>query len=70
MPALTRVFGAATAGYGAAIAAAPRLLARAASDTADAVVFGTSLPDRSARTKAVAGAATWTALCAATAFSH
>ncbi|MFF1611570.1 hypothetical protein ACFVYA_27615 [Amycolatopsis sp. NPDC058278] len=43
------------------------LAARVASDAADAVVFGTTLPDRSARTKVAAFAATWAALCAVSA---
>ena len=43
------------------------LAARVASDAADAVVFGTGLPDRSARTKVAAFAAGWAALCAASA---
>ncbi|MET8849915.1 hypothetical protein [Amycolatopsis sp. NPDC004625] len=40
------------------------LAARVASDAADALVFGTGLPDRSARTKVAAFAAGWAALCA------
>jgi hypothetical protein len=43
------------------------LAARVASDAADALVFGTTLPDRSARKKVAAFAATWAALCAASA---
>ncbi|MEV6643819.1 hypothetical protein [Amycolatopsis sp. NPDC051371] len=43
------------------------LAARVASDAADALIFGTTLPDRSARTKVAAFAATWAALCAASA---
>jgi hypothetical protein len=43
------------------------LAARVASDAADAVVFGTTLPDRSARRKVAAFAVTWAALCAASA---
>jgi hypothetical protein len=114
MPALTRVLGAATAAYSAAIIAAPKVLAkpcglttptggvtagvrtliggigardaviglamvfappgrplqlavtaRVASDAADALIFGTTLPDRSARTKVAAFAAGWAVLCAA-----
>jgi hypothetical protein len=44
------------------------LAARVVSDAADAVVFGTSLPDRSARRKVAAFAAAWATLCAASAF--
>ncbi|WP_410567244.1 hypothetical protein [Amycolatopsis sp. cmx-4-61] len=43
------------------------LAARVASDTADALVFGTGLPDRSARKKVAVFAAGWAALCAASA---
>ncbi|MDQ7810913.1 hypothetical protein Q5425_44930 [Amycolatopsis sp. A133] len=43
------------------------LAARVASDTADALVFGTGLPDRSARKKVAVFAAAWAALCAASA---
>ncbi|MEV4057051.1 hypothetical protein AB0J55_38095 [Amycolatopsis sp. NPDC049688] len=43
--------------------------ARVASDAADAVVFGTGLPDRSARKKVAAFAVTWAALCAASALA-
>ncbi|GHG02319.1 MULTISPECIES: hypothetical protein [Amycolatopsis] len=45
------------------------LAARVASDAADAVVFGTNLPDRAARTKVAAFAATWATLCAASALA-
>ncbi|WP_410672194.1 hypothetical protein [Amycolatopsis sp. cmx-4-68] len=43
------------------------LAARVASDAADALVFGTTLPDRSARAKVAAFAAGWAVLCAASA---
>ncbi|WP_086849094.1 hypothetical protein [Amycolatopsis kentuckyensis] len=43
------------------------LAARVVSGAADAVVFGTGLPDRSARPKVAAFAAGWAALCAASA---
>lgn len=43
------------------------LAARVASDAADALVFGTGLPDRSARKKVAVFAAAWAALCAASA---
>ncbi|MFJ7217592.1 hypothetical protein [Amycolatopsis sp. NPDC098790] len=66
--------GARDAAIGLAMVLAPvgkplqvALAARVASDAADAVVFGTSLPDRSARKKVAAFATTWAALCAASA---
>jgi hypothetical protein len=43
------------------------LAARVASDASDALVFGTGLPDRSARRKVAAFALAWAALCAASA---
>ncbi|WP_410608178.1 hypothetical protein [Amycolatopsis sp. lyj-109] len=43
------------------------LAARVASDTADALVFGNGLPDRSARRKVAIFAVAWAALCAASA---
>ncbi|KDN22603.1 hypothetical protein [Amycolatopsis rifamycinica] len=43
------------------------LAARVASDAADALVFGTGLPERSARKKVAVFAAAWAALCAASA---
>ncbi|MBE8523004.1 hypothetical protein ILP97_36875 [Amycolatopsis sp. H6(2020)] len=69
--------GARDAAIGLAMLFAPKgkplqvaLAARVASDAADAVVFGTSLPDRSARTKVAAFAAGWAALCAASALAR
>ncbi|MEU0530785.1 hypothetical protein [Amycolatopsis tolypomycina] len=66
--------GARDAAIGLAMVFAPEgrplrvaLAARVASDAADAVVFGTGLPDRSARAKVAAFAAGWAALCAASA---
>ncbi|MGW5740591.1 hypothetical protein [Amycolatopsis sp. NPDC003861] len=41
------------------------LAARVASDTADALIFGTGLPDRSARKKVAVFALAWAAVCAA-----
>ncbi|WP_410590405.1 hypothetical protein [Amycolatopsis sp. lyj-23] len=46
------------------------LAARVASDAADALVFGTGLPDRSARPKVAAFALTWAALCAASSLAR
>jgi hypothetical protein len=118
MPALTRVLGAVTAAYSAAIIVKPRLLAapcgltaaagevppqirvligaigardtaigvamvcaptgpalkaavaaRVTSDTADAVLFGTQLPERSARAQIAAFATGWAVLCAVSAFA-
>jgi hypothetical protein len=43
------------------------LAARVASDAADALVFGLTLPDRAARKKVAAFATGWAALCAASA---
>ncbi|RSD20868.1 hypothetical protein [Amycolatopsis eburnea] len=43
------------------------LAARVASDAADALVFGTTLPDRTARKKVAAFAVAWAALCAVSA---
>ena len=66
--------GARDAAIGLAMLLAPEgkplqvaLAARVASDAADAIVFGTTLPDRSARKKVAAFAAGWAALCAASA---
>lgn len=71
---LTAGIGARDAAIGLAMVFAPAgkplrvaLAARVASDAADAVVFGTNLPDRSARRKVAAFATTWAALCAASA---
>ncbi|MGK3207920.1 hypothetical protein [Amycolatopsis sp. MEPSY49] len=71
---LTAGIGARDAAIGLAMVFAPvgkplqvALAARVASDAADAVVFGMNLPDRSARKKVAAFAATWAALCAASA---
>lgn len=46
------------------------LAARVASDAADALIFGTTLPDRSARAKVAAFATAWATLCAASALSR
>ncbi|WP_290055532.1 hypothetical protein [Amycolatopsis solani] len=43
------------------------LAARVASDAADALVFGTTLPDRTARKKVAAFAVAWASLCAVSA---
>lgn len=71
---LTAGIGARDAAIGLAMVFAPAgkplrtaLAARVASDAADAVVFGTGLPDRSARKKVAAFATAWAALCAASA---
>ncbi|CCH32362.1 hypothetical protein ABZ816_24495 [Actinosynnema sp. NPDC047251] len=42
--------------------------ARVASDLADALVFGLTLPDRAARPKVAAFAVTWAVACAVSAF--
>ncbi|MCX2952778.1 hypothetical protein [Lentzea sp. NEAU-D7] len=118
MPALTRVLGAATAAYSAAIIVWPKVLAspcglttatgkvrpeirvligaigardtaigvamvcapkgpalkaalaaRVTADAADAVLFGTQLPERKARAKVAAFATGWAVLCALSAFA-
>ncbi|MFI5611888.1 hypothetical protein [Amycolatopsis sp. NPDC051903] len=74
---LIAAIGARDTAIGLAMALAPAgaplrtaVSARVASDTADAVVFGLGLPDRSARPKVVAAALGWAALCAVSAFTR
>ncbi|MEO6881183.1 MAG: hypothetical protein ABI181_09610 [Mycobacteriaceae bacterium] len=50
-------------------AARAAIAVRTASDLGDVVVFGTSLPSRSARMKAVVVGIVWGGLCAATALT-
>lgn len=74
--ALIGAIGARDTAIGVAMVCAPQgpalktaLAARVAADAADAVLFGTQLPQRSARTKVAAFAAGWAVLCALSAFA-
>lgn len=67
---LIRALGVRDAVIGAAMVAVPEgtglrtaVLCRVALDTGDALLFGTLLPHRTARTKAASAALAWAALC-------